>query len=65
MDNCKEKIDLGHYWDLQGLMLSPVTGSADILSMQNKNNPNLVKSMETPLVLRFFYTLIGNATRPQ
>ena len=28
MDNCKEKIDLGHYWDLRvkGLTLGIITG---------------------------------------
>ena len=26
MDNCKEKIDLGHYWDLKGLRIPTVGG---------------------------------------
>lgn len=41
-------------------MNATVSGSAAMLSRQNENNPNIVKSMETPLILRFFLSLSVN-----
>ena len=33
MDNCKEKIDLGHYWDLKGLRQKIVCHTLTIKSV--------------------------------
>ena len=59
----KEKESGAHYCQVKAMskwMLSLVSGSATMLSMQNENNPSRVKSMETPLILRFFLSLLVN-----